>query len=288
MTLHTILVPVRGDGLGEGVLDHALALGRRFDAHLDVVHCRPNPEDLLPFGVFVPAALKQSITASAGGLANEEEQRVKAHFDDYCRRHQLAVVTGRPWPQDQMSVSWREETGKQAAIVGVLGRLADVVAVAQPDHGRNLGLNTLEAALLETGRPVLLCPAKPVAGPLGAQVAVAWNGSTEATRALAATLPILAAADKVTLISVSTGAKEGLAAAAIGDYLSDHGIASEFRSQTARGSEVGQALLLAAKEAGADLLLMGAYGQSRRRELIMGGVTQHVIDESDLPVLLCH
>lgn len=288
MTLRSILVPVRGDGLGEGVLDHALALGRRFDAHLDVVHCRPNPEDLLPFGVFVPTALKQKITASAGGLANEEEQRVKALFEDYCQRHRLAVAPARPWPEGRVSVSWREETGKQAAIVGVLGRLADVVAVAQPDHSRNLGLNTLEAALMETGRPVLLCPPAPLAGPLGVHVAVAWNGSTEAARALAAALPVLAAAEKVSLLSVATGAKETLAPAAVMDYLSDHGIAAEAESRTARASEVGQALLLAAREAGADLLLMGAYGQSRGRELIMGGVTQHVVDHADLPVLLCH
>ena len=288
MTLRSILVPVRGDGLGEGVLNHALALGRRFDAHLDVVHCRPNPEDLLPFGVFVPAALKQEITASAGGLANEEEQRVRALFEDYCQRHQLAVATARPWPEGRVSVSWREETGKQAAIVGILGRLADVVAVAQPDHGRNLGLNTLEAALLETGRPVLLCPPAPPAGPLGVHVALAWNGSTEAARALAAALPVLAAAEKVSLLSVTTGAKETLAPAAVRDYLSDYGIAAEVKGLTARTSEVGQALLLAAREAGADLLLMGAYGQSRRRELIMGGVTQYVIDHADLPILLCH
>ena len=288
MTLKTILVPVRGDGLGEGVLNHALALGQRFDAHLDVVHCRPKPEDLLPFGVFVPSALKKEITASAGSLANEEEQRVKTLFEDYCKRHQLAVVAERPWPAEQMSVSWREETGKQAEIVGVLGRLADVVAVAQPDYTRNLGLNTLEAALLETGRSVLLCPATPVSGPLGTHIAVAWNGSTESARAIAATLPILAAAETVTLLSVTTGSKEALAPAAIKDYLSDHGIKAEARSQNARGTEVGQTLLRTAKEVGADLLLMGAYGQSRRRELVMGGVTQHVIDDSDLPVLLCH
>ncbi len=288
MTLKTILVPVRGDGLGEGVLNHALALGQRFDAHLDVVHCRPKPEDLLPFGVFVPSALKKEITASAGSLANEEEQRVKTLFEDYCKRHQLVVVAERPWPAEQMSVSWREETGKQATIVGVLGRLADVVAVAQPDYSRNLGLNTLEAALLETGRPVLLCPDKPLTGPLGAHIAVAWNGTTESARAIAATLPILAAAETVTLLSVTTGSKESLAPAAIQDYLSDHGITAAARSQSARGTEVGQSLLRTAKETGADLLLMGAYGQSRRRELVMGGVTQHVIDDSDLPVLLCH
>lgn len=288
MTLSSILAPVRGDGLGAGVLDHALALGRRFDAHLDVVHCRPRPEDLLPFGVFVPASLKKEITESAGGLANEEEQRLKAHFDDYCRRHQLRVVAERPWPKDGMSVSWREETGKQAAIVGVLGRLADVVAVARPDRSRNLGLNTLEAALLETGRPVLLCPPKPVSGPLGVKVAVAWNGSAESARAVATTLPILASADQVFLLSVATGSGTALGPETLRDHLSDHAIEAEISSFNAKGSEVGQALLQATKDAGADLLIMGAYGQSRRRELVMGGVTQHVIDHADLPILLCH
>jgi hypothetical protein len=61
MTVRTILVPVRGDGKGEGVLDHALSFGGRYAAHLEVVHCRPRPEDLLPFGVSVPAILRKDI-----------------------------------------------------------------------------------------------------------------------------------------------------------------------------------------------------------------------------------
>ena len=287
MTVRTILVPVRGDGKGECVLDHALSFARRYSAHLDVIHCRPRPEDLLPFGVSVPVILKKDILASAGTLADEEERKVKGLFEDYCARHQLTVVDAPPWPADRVSVSWREKTGKQAAIVGLYGRLADLTAVAQPDNQRNLGLNTLEAALLETGRLVLMCPPNPP-GDIGAHVALGWNGSSEVSRAITAALPILEAAETVTLICASEGKKGSLGPEDGHAYLTSHGIECGIQTMTARATETGQALLASAKEAGADVLLMGAYGQSRRRELVLGGVTQHIIDHADMPVLLMH
>src|SRR5919106_2152848 len=159
MPIRTIVVPVRGDGKGESVLDHALAVPRRFNAHLNVVHCRPRPEDMLPFGVFVPTSFRQQIASSATTMADEEEGRVKALFEAYCSGHDLAVIdSGAIAPKDRPSASWSEATGKQAAVVAVRGRLADIIAVAQPDRDLDLGFNTLEAALLETGKLVLLCP----------------------------------------------------------------------------------------------------------------------------------
>src|SRR5918996_4425349 len=134
MTIRTILVPIRGDGRGESVLDHALALGRRFNAHLTVVHCRPRPEDMLPYGVYVPTSFRRQVTSWAMGLAEDEEVRLKALFKEYCSRHDLAVVEdSAAAPKDRVSASWEEATGKQAAIVAVRGRLADLVAVAQPE-----------------------------------------------------------------------------------------------------------------------------------------------------------
>jgi nucleotide-binding universal stress UspA family protein len=290
MTIRRILVPVRGDSKGEGVLDHAVALARRFAAHVDVLHCRARPEDMLPFGVSVPAILRKNILASAGTVADQEERKVRDLFDAYCERHELTVVEGvggPPGPEDRVSLSWREESGKQAAVIALYGRLADLIAVAQPDRERNLGLNTLEAALLETGKPVLLCPPKPVET-VGAHIAVAWNASAEAARAVTIGLPVLAAADSVTVVALSDGAEKPLGPEALKDYLAGHGIAAEVETEKSKATAVGGALLKIAKGRGADLLLMGAYGQSRRRELVMGGVTQHIIDHADLPVLLTH
>ena len=280
MTIRRILVPVRGDGKGEGVLDHAVALGRRFNAHVDVVHCRARPEDMLPFGVSVPAAIRENILTSARSVADQEESKVRDLFDAYCSKNDLTVAEGGPpWPSDGLSLSWREESGKQAAVVALHGRLADLIAVAQPDRSRNLGLNTLEAALLETGKPVLLCPPLPVKT-VGHHVAIAWNGSSEAALAVTMGLPVLAA--------LSDEARKPLGPEALKDYLADHGIAAEVETEKSKATAVGGTLLKIAKGRGADLLLMGAYGQSRRRELVLGGVTQHVIDYADLPVLLTH
>ncbi len=287
MTIRHILVPIRGDGKGEGVLDNALCFGRRFNTHLDVVHCRPRPEDLIPFGVSVPALLKKTILASAGGLADEEERKVKDLFANYCQRNQLTVVEQPPWPEDQISISWREKTGKQAAIVALYGRLADLIVVAQPDRERNLGMNTLEAALLETGKLVLMSPPTPVTT-CGDHVAVAWNGSCEAARAVAMALPIPAAAGSVTIVSLSDQEPPALGPDDLKDYLASHGISAATESRRSKPTEVGGALLDAVKSVGADVLLMGAFGQARRRELVMGGVTQHLMDHADVPVLLVH
>ena len=95
MTLRTILVPVRGDGKGERVLDHALAVARRFNAHIAVVHCRPRPEDMMPFGVFVP-----SRDPAADHLVGDHVRRSgggpgQGHVPGLLRRHDLAVVAGR-------------------------------------------------------------------------------------------------------------------------------------------------------------------------------------------------
>ena len=288
MTIRQILVPVRGDDKGERVLDHAVCLGRRFDAHIDVVHCRPRPEDMLPYGVSVPAAMREDILASARGVADQEENRVRDLFVAYCQKHGLTEVDTPPWPDDKISLSWREVAGKQAAVVALHGRLADLIAVAKPDRHRNLGLNTLEAALLETGKPVLLCPPLPVES-CGRHVAVAWNGSSEAALAVTMGLPILTAAESVTIVSLSDdGSQKPLGPEDLKQYLASHHIAAAVAAEKSKPTAVGQALLKIAQRSGADLLLMGAYGQSRRRELVMGGVTQHVIDHADMPVLLTH
>lgn len=286
MTLRTILVPVRGDGKGEGVLDHALSLAERHKAHLEVLHCRPKPEDLIPYGVPVPASLRKSLVASAKSLADEEESGMRKLFDDYRARRGVTEVEGFPWPTDKVSATWREAVGKQANVIGVRGRLVDLIVVPRPDRDQNLGLNTLHAALMESGKLVLMCPPKPVES-VGARIAIAWNGSGEAARAMTAALPILRKADSVTILA-TVDRELPVSAEEARVYLETHGAACTVQGFKRGDESVPKLLMNQAKKAGADCLLMGAYGQSRQREMIMGGVTQHVVDHADLPILLMH
>ncbi len=287
MGVRNILVPVRGDGKHEALLDHALLLAKRFNAHIDVVHCRPRPDDMMPFGVVVPDSVRKQLASSATTSADDDERKLRQAFDFYCDMHCLAIVDRHEAPADKVSVSWREELGKQPSVVAKLGRLTDVIVVPRADRKRNLGYGTLEAGLFETGHTVLMCPPAK-ADAIGGHVAIGWSGTAEAARAVSIALPILEAAGKVTLLGVDTGQNGSSGLDDLALYLRSHDVASTKRMARADPHQVGQALLAEARAAGADSLLIGAYGQNRLRELVMGGVTRYLIDHAELPVFMTH
>ena len=287
MPLARIIVPIRGDGKGENVLAHAAAVARRFHAHITAIHCRPRPRDLSPYGVVVPAPLRRQIEEQAKELAEAEEERLRTLFRDTVERLGLTLIERDVPGTDGTTVSWREEEGKQAEVLKTFGRMADLVAVPKPDHDRNLGVNTLKAALFNTGRPVLVCP--PAENPpreLGRCIAIGWNGSMQATRAVALALPLLVRADAVTILDGGV-ASRGATAADLVEYLAIQGITAEIKTLET-DDNAGPALLEAAREAGADMLLMGAYSHSREHETLFGGTTQHVVDHTGMPVVMAH
>jgi len=286
MAIRMILVPVRGDGKGEGVLDHAVVLARRFNAHLTVVHTRAKPEDMFPFGTFgVNDDMRKQIVEAATASAEAEEDRVKTLLTNYLKNHDVPIIEAATDKADRVTASWTEETGQQSENVAVLGRLADLIAVAKPDSEDGLGNRTLQAALLESGKPVMMVPPVP-AGTIGTHVALGWNGGTESAKAVSATLTLMKAADRVTVFSAPVSTEPQLAAEKLVDYLARHEINAAAETMDVKATEVGDALLAGARKAGADVLVMGAYGHSRARQLVMGGVTSHVIANADMPVIM--
>ncbi|MBI1985234.1 MAG: universal stress protein, partial [Rhodospirillales bacterium] len=271
------------DGKGEKVIDHALAVARRFKAHIEVLHSHPKPEDLVPFAVFPMVSVRRQLTASAAKAATVEGARVRKLFAKYLKAKKVPIIdkpTGKG-----VSASWRDVMGSQSATVALYGRLADLIVVPQPDG--NIGINTFEAALLETGKPVLMAPPAPVKT-IGRHVAVGWNGATEAAKALSSALPILEAADKVMVFSAPVSTETRLDVGAALEYLRRHGIKAAAKTMSVKATQVGDALLEGARNVDADVLLIGAFGQSRGRELVFGGVTQHIIDTAKMPVILVH
>jgi nucleotide-binding universal stress UspA family protein len=287
MSIAKILVPVRGDGKGENVLAHAAAIARRHNSHVQAVHCRPRPADMIPYGVVVPTVLREQIQAQAVGLADAEEASLKELFRDLMQRLDLALVESGTPPHDRPTAGWREEQGKQMGVIKRHGRLADLVAVAKPDRDRNLGVNTLKSALFHTGRPVMVCP--PTETPpkmLGERIAIAWNGSTEASRAVALALPLIQTASEIIVLDGGTD-DHGATGDELLHYLAIRGVKAR-REPIVVGDNPGKVILAAAKAAGADLLVMGAYSHSREHEAFFGGATQHVVDHCAMPVVMVH
>jgi nucleotide-binding universal stress UspA family protein len=283
--LDKILVPVRGDGKGDNVLAHAAALAHRFGSHIIVAHCRPRPEDMMPFGVPLPSFVREQFVKQTQVLADEVEKGMRDELRALAAR--LGLSETDPPHGGTATVAFVEEQGRMVDVIKSHGRLADLIAVPKPERDRNVGSNSLKAALFRTGRPVMMCPDTPEVAPdLGGHLAIGWNGSIEASRAVALTMDLIAKADKVTILAGHGAEPHGATTEDLLEYLALRGIKPEVRRFTAKNP--GAALLAETKAAGATLLVMGAYGDSHERETLLGGNTQTVVDEAETPAVLVH
>ena len=280
-----ILVPVRDDGMIETVLRHAGALAINCTAHIVATHCRAPAEKLMPYGVQLPSFARQTLTEQARELADQEEQGAREEVQALATS--LGLTPSTVPLADAASIDFVEEDGLMPEIIKRAGRLADLVVVAKPDRDRNLGTNSLKAALFRTGRPVLMCPPdRAVAHDLGRHIAVAWNGSLEAARAVAMTRDLAQAAETVTILSGGKDKPQGANSDGLVSYYQMHGITANIHRFKAE--KPGDELLQEATKSGASMLIMGAYGQNHERETLFGGNTQGVVDKADMPVVFVH
>ncbi len=281
--MQKILVPVRGDGKGDNVFAHAVALARRSGAHIQVTHCRSRPEDMIPYGVAVSPVLKEQIIEQSVNLLNKQEQGLREEILALAQAN--GAILAEPSDDDHVTVSFIEEEGRQIEVIRHHGLLSDITAVAQPDLDRNIGTNTLQAALFSTGRPVMMCPEAKSKIPenLGQNIALAWDGSVESSRAVMQTLSLLKSAEQVTIITNTTDTIK-VSPEELSEFLAMHGVQANI-AIISKSSNVSRSILDQAAAIGADMLVLGAYGNSKNLERVAGGVTQDVIDHATLPVV---
>lgn len=283
-----LLAPLSDPDSAGPPLETALLLGRMFDSHVVALHVRVDPASAVPLvGEGMSGAMVEEMIEAAERQAAERAADTRGLFDHLCKQHEVSILD-IPQPRPGLSAEWREKTGREEDIVSRCGRLYDLLVMARPQPDRELpSILTLNAALMESGRPMLVAPPQTPKS-VGKKVAVAWNGSVESVRAIAAALPILARAEQVAVFTAQEVEDESLSPAEIAAYLAWHGIEAEHHGFSASGRGVGEALHAQVREMGADLLVMGAYTHSRLRQLILGGVTRYMLSHADMPLLLSH
>lgn len=279
------LLAVIGDGNAEPVLAAALMVARHFDSHIVGLHSLTT-EYAVVFGGEMGFSISSEVDRTLEREGHERRDQARRLFRDFMSRN--GVPIGVPAPGEAgPSASWREEDGRQNAIVGMSGRIYDLILVEQPEKLASIAEATLEDALFESGRPVLMVPK--TAGPvLGDTVAIAWNGSTETAMTVALGMPFLKLARRVVVIAVGPHdmPEPGPTGEELARNLELHGFDISLRAAVGRQKAMGESFLKEASAAGADLLLKGAYTQSRIRQMIFGGATRHLIMESKMPVLM--
>jgi len=277
MTYRDITVHLSIDPRNTARTAVALTLARRFAAQLTGFYTVPPPNVPYYMGEYIPTELIQKQVEDA----QRESVGVREGF--------LAICAAEPMPH-----RWRQSDLSPVEALRVQARATDLVVVGQPDPSPSdpasvpYGSDVMPQELaLQAGCPVLAVPHTGQFSDIGRRILVAWNGKREAARAIHDALPLLKGAELVTILRVGPDRSGRTPLEDGADLLRRQGVRVETASVEARGGQkVGHVILAEAKQRGCDLLVMGAFGASRLRELVFGGVTESVLGAMTIPVLL--
>jgi nucleotide-binding universal stress UspA family protein len=285
----SILAPLTGFGSDRSVLDAAFSIARLGGGHVDCLHTRIDPIEVAALIGATSEAFHSSLRDTAQRIAREETGRsahCKIAFTEAVERFSMPVLEA-PGQDGDASASLIEtttllnETLQQSRVheLAVLTRVAE------------LSSERLHTIVMRAGRPVLITPSKP-ANINGESVVVAWKDGAESARALTAAMPLLSRAKQVTIVSISenaTGDNSDLTSAeAVARQLRWHGIAAKVEMSYAPTVSAARKIEEIALGLDANLIVMGAYGHSRMREMVFGGVTREILSNCAVPVMMMH
>lgn len=281
--IRTILVPMAGQSSTEPLLDAALAAARIIDADIRALFIQPDPATALGYMAEISLAGRspEAVICEVGEIA----AGVRDDFRTWQRdNHVPPAVRGS---REGVSARWSERVGPVEAVVTRFGRLSDIIVTHRPMSNAPLTRHCFDAAVFGTGRPTLVIDGLLPAG-FGENILIAWNGSLEASRALAGAMPLLERARRVSILSAHDYDEDAVDLTDLAEALSDRGIRTPEVLFSVKGVPAGDQVAAAAKSQEASLVVMGAYTHSRLRESVLGGVTRHLLARSSVPLLMCH
>ncbi len=282
--MKTILVPTEQNAGMASALDAALLFAKKFDSCIEGFPLRPAVADMVamdPDAGMTMVAVKEN----DADMARQAEDL----FRSFMERHGISRLADDA-PVSPASLSWRWNAAAPSGhdFVGSYGRVFDLIVMPRPgEEWQSPSMVTLESALFESGRPVLIAPPKSP-GSIGTNVLIAWNRSTEQARATAFAMPLLRLAKRVTILTVEGSTVAGPSGVELARSLAMNGIAAEPITVSPGKVSGGETILKKADELGCDLIVKGAYTQSRLRQMIFGGATRHILGRANVPVLMAH
>ena len=284
-----VLVPATGAASDEAVFETALLAARPFEAHLEFLHVRVDVTEVvisMSTGGLGGGGAVQGVVDKLEHECKDVEGRAWQAVEDFCVRKGIPRTASRPG--EGISAEFTVETGSDAQWITEYGRFADLVVVGRAQPGREMAMEVLEAALMDTGRPLLVAPPVVPSTLLGT-IVVAWKDAPEAARAVYRAMPLLEQAKEVVIVSV-VGQDDPR------EYSSDRLLQSlRWHNPNTRVRQLGrerrkpvEVLLEEAHSLNASLIVMGGYSHSRLREVVFGGFTHRILAGVDLPVLMAH
>ena len=278
--MKTILVPVEQHSVIHNVFETSIALAEKFGSYIEGAAIGVDLPDVpvMDIAVGIPSVWDPEVRKE---LAEASRQIFESYFLAKKLPKASDVSEGVRW-------HWHPAGPTTDSMLGAEGRCFDITVVGRPDaKERNPRLTTVESALFDSGRPVLVVPPEPIQT-IGRHILIAWNCSSETSRAVAFSLPLLAKAEKVTVLGIDGWGVVGPSSSELTRMLQLGGIPAEEKFLAKTSEEYGSVVLRVAAELGCDCIVKGAYTQSRLRQMIFGGATNTILHETGLPVLFAH
>jgi nucleotide-binding universal stress UspA family protein len=258
MAIRKVLLPLQTATTAEAAFSTAAIVSQMWRAHLAVLHVTAN----------------KSHTSA-----------IREVFEKLAAKNSLAVAEATS-NADHPTCSFAEIVGREPEAVAYQARLADLIVVPHPaSTGDVSSSDALHAVLFDSAQPVLIAP-RIAPATIGTRICLGWNGSAESASAVWAGLPWLNRAQAIRILWSEAYQRHGPLASELQTYLAGHGLTSDRASFLPIDNIVGAGLLAAANEFACDLLVMGAYSHSRLRQLILGGVTRHVLERATVPLIM--
>ena len=287
--MKTILVLVGGGDRDQVILQTALATALPFSAHLDFLHIHVSAGQAARYSrtEFAMGPALRNALEQLGNKAKSFSELAADHVREFCAGSMIEICD-TPALAGKVTASFREEKDDAPQRLTFHARHSDLIVMGRAKQTQGLAPESLDNLVLSCGRPMLVA-ASAAPQQLTGTVMVCWKESGNAARAVTAATPILSKAKRVVFTSV-TERDEGVSEAVhdVARQFAWHGVSTEVKVIPANGRAVPGLLSAAAQECGADLVVMGAYGRSRARELIFGSCTEAFMRHTDKPILLMH
>ena len=277
MTIKNILIHIDHSLACEHRVKAAIELANQYDARLSALFVVPD--------YFVPSYVEAQISTDV--IAQISDQAIERAKETQSKIKSLIESAGQ-------NVDCYIEEGNLIGIISDYSRYTDLLILgqSQTDDPDNISEGLADHLVLEGGVPCLVIPYIGTRQTLGKRILLAWNSSRESARALRDALPLLQTADQVSVLMIKPKSHNETHTATeekvILGYLEDHGIQAKIDLCIDKHLDPGDTILSQASDNDTDLIVMGAYGHSRLREIVLGGATRHLLKEMTVPVIISH
>lgn len=281
--MKTLLVPFFDDDKAEAALASACLIAKNNNGHVEGLFVLRPPPVFEGEGIAMAGSYMTQFREEGRRLADSARER----FEGFIGKQGIALeeLSGEA---SKSTAAWREIEGLEGPVISEHARLFNMMVI-----GRDFGHPWFdwqvmcEAGLFESGRPVLVNPGR-AAESFGRKILVAWNGGTETARAISMSMPFLTAAESVLVLTVEGATVPGPSGDMVARHLARNGVAAGEKTVGTGGRQAGEVINAEALEFGADLIVKGAYTNSRLRQLVFGGATRYLLGHATLPLLLAH